>query len=98
MAKPNKVVKPRTPPAAGKGRVKGTPNKITKVLKDAIIMAATNAGEGDMAAYLEVQAIENPGPFMALLGKVIPLQVAGDAENPLTLNVFVGGERPNDDS
>ncbi|MGV1845942.1 MULTISPECIES: hypothetical protein [unclassified Rhizobium] len=29
------------------------------------------------------EAILNPGPFMTLLGKVLPLQIGGDPENPL---------------
>lgn len=36
-----------------------------------------------MVEYLTVQARTNPGPFMALLGKVLPMQIAGDPENPL---------------
>lgn len=68
------------------GRAKGTPNKTTKLLKDAILRAADKAGgKGGLVAYLERQARENPGPFMALLGKVLPLQLAGDATNPLHL-------------
>lgn len=59
------------------GRAKGTPNKTTALLKDAILQAATDAGNGDMAEYLRTQAVANPGPFMALLGKVLPLQIAG---------------------
>ena len=73
------------------GRPKGTPNKTTALLKDAILKAATEAGNGDMVNYLKEQAAANPGPFMALLGKVLPMQIAGDAENPLTINVTVGG-------
>lgn len=65
------------------GRKKGTPNKTTKLLKEAILKAAENAGDGDMVEYLTVQARTNPGPFMALLGKVLPMQIAGDPENPL---------------
>jgi hypothetical protein len=55
-------------PGPGPGRPKGVPNKTTQLLKDAILKAATDAGDGDMAAYLALQARENPGPFMALLG------------------------------
>lgn len=62
---------------AGPGRPKGAANKTTALLKDAILKAAAGAGKGDMAAYLQIQAITNPGPFMALLGKVLPLQIAG---------------------
>lgn len=59
----------------GPGRPKGLPNKTTQLLKDAILKAATDAGNGDMADYLKKQAEENPGPFMALLGKVLPMQI-----------------------
>jgi len=65
------------------GRKKGTPNKTTALLKDAILQAATNAGGGDLTNYLQVQAMENPGPFMSLLGKVLPMQVTGEDGGPL---------------
>lgn len=65
------------------GRKKGTPNKTTALLKDAILKAAANAGGGDMVEYLTKQATENPGPFMSLLGKVLPTQIAGDPDAPL---------------
>ena len=75
---------PRKPPNAGKGRPKGVPNKTTALLKDAILMAAQAAGGvKGIAGYLEAQAEKNPGPFMTLLGKVLPTQVAGDPENPI---------------
>jgi len=67
------------------GRKKGTPNKTTALLKDAILQAATNAGGGDLTNYLQVQAMENPAPFMALLGKVLPMTVAGDPDAPLNV-------------
>lgn len=73
----------------GKGRPKGSQNKTTALLKDAILKAAEQAGNkaGDdgLVSYLEEQASENPGPFMSLLGKVLPMQVVGDPENPLTV-------------
>lgn len=65
------------------GRPKGVPNKTTQILKDAILKAATAAGNGDMVEYLTLQATANPGPFMALLGKALPMQVIGDEDNPL---------------
>lgn len=68
---------------AGPGRPKGVPNKSTALLKDAILKAADQAGGGDMVVYLVEQARENPGPFMALLGKVLPMQISGDQENPI---------------
>lgn len=75
------------PPAAGKGRPKGAVNKTTALLKDAILQAATQAGDGDLAAYLEKQALANPGPFMSLLGKVLPMQIGGDPDNPIITKV-----------
>lgn len=68
------------------GRKKGTPNKTTALLKDAILQAATKAGEKDgLVGYLTIQAKANPGPFMALLGKVLPMQIVGDPDNPLRM-------------
>jgi hypothetical protein len=67
----------------GPGRPKGVPNKANALLKDAILQAAEEAGgEGGMVQYLRKQAIDNPGPFMALLGKVLPTQIEGGA-NPI---------------
>lgn len=59
------------------------PNKFTMQLKEAILKAAENAGgEAGLVGYLQTQAKKNPGPFMSLLGKVLPMQVAGpDDEN-----------------
>lgn len=62
------------PPAAGKGRQKGVPNKLTKQLKDMILGALDDAGGQE---YLATQAVKNPAAFMTLIGKVLPLQVVG---------------------
>ena len=82
---------------AGPGRPKGQPNKTTALLKDAILQAAQEAGGDDgLVGYLKLQAEMNPGPFMSLLGKVLPIQTlhGGDPENPLpassTLNIVKG--------
>lgn len=70
----------------GSGRKKGTPNKFTIQLKEAILEAARLAGgDGGEVAYLQRQANENPGPFMSLLGKVLPMQIAGDDGGPLQI-------------
>lgn len=72
----------KKPPNAGKGRPKGSQNKTTALLKDAILKAAEQAGgKAGMIGYLKTQAEENPGPFLALLGKVLPMQVEGAGEN-----------------
>jgi len=74
----------RKPPAAGKGRPKGSLNKTTALLKDAILKAADNAGNkvgsDGLVSYLEQQAEENPGPFLSLLGKVLPMDVTSGGD------------------
>jgi hypothetical protein len=81
------------------GRPKGVPNKMTTLLKEAILQAGENAGNrvGDrgLVSYLEQQAIEHPGPFMALLGKVLPLQIGADASMPLITEVRLVAVKPN---
>lgn len=71
------------------GRRKGTPNKTTALLKDAVLLAAGNAGgAGGLVAYLTCQASLNPGPFMALLGKVLPIQLTGENDGPIRLETL----------
>jgi len=72
------------------GRKKGTPNKTTALLKDAILQAAAAAGgepsktsAGGVVAYLTEQAKANPSAFMTLLGKVLPTQLSGDGGGPV---------------
>ncbi len=74
------------------GRQKGTPNKVTAVLKDAILQSAESAHPEGMAAYLQLQANKNPAAFLTLLGKVLPLTVGGDPENPvhITMPMVIG--------
>jgi hypothetical protein len=83
------------------GRPKGVPNKTTQLLKDAILKAAEQAGNkvGDdgMVSYLEVQATENPGPFMALLGKVLPMQFTGEVNGDIIIRATIGGTSAKDD-
>lgn len=74
----------RKPPPPGPGRPKGSQNKTTTLLKDAILKAAEGAGGKDgLVGYLTAQAKENPGPFMALIGKVLPMQVTGEDGGPM---------------
>jgi hypothetical protein len=67
------------------GRKKGTPNKVTGELKSMILGALGQAGGQD---YLARQAEEKPAAFLALLGKVLPMQVEGTGENgALTITI-----------
>lgn len=59
---------------AGKGRPKGVPNKLTADVKAAILEAFEQAGG---ATYLARIADDKPETFCALLGKVLPMTIAG---------------------
>lgn len=87
---PNTVLEPvkrRLPPAAGMGRVKGNPNKMTVDLKKMILGALEAAGNdlkpgaGGME-YLRQQAAAKPAAFMALVGKVLPMQLVIERPPP----------------
>ena len=75
---------------AGKGRPKGAVNKNTAALKDMILGALADVGG---QAYLARQSEANPGPFLALVGKVLPLQLTGDAGAPIVLQLTSVDER-----
>lgn len=62
------------------GRVKGTPNKVNAALKDMILTALDDAGG---VQYLKQQAGASPTAFLALIGRVLPMTVAGDPEAPV---------------
>jgi hypothetical protein len=88
LAWPTGKSKPKTG-----GRKKGVPNKFTASLKQAILDAAQIAGGGGQEGlrdYLVRQAHENPGPFMGLLGRVLPHQLAaGDEEGGGGITVVI---------
>ena len=72
---------------AGPGRPKGVTNKATAQLKDMILQALDNSGG---AEYLERRANDarTASAFLALVGKVLPMTIAGDKESPFTVTVI----------
>jgi len=77
---------------AGRGRPKGVPNKTTAAVKEMVTQALDKAGGVE---YLVAQARQNPAAFMTLVGKVIPLQVAGDPNGaPITHRIELVGVMP----
>ena len=75
-------------PGAGPGRPKGVPNKNTTQLKEMILKALDNAGG---AEYLERRANDprTASAFLALIGKVLPMQVTGEDGGPVKQRIEV---------
>lgn len=57
-----------------RGRKAGSPNKLTADVK-AMVQGALNEVGGQK--YLATQAKENPKAFLALVGRLLPLQLTG---------------------
>ena len=75
------------PRPEGAGRQKGSTNKVTSDIKKLILGALNDVGG---QAYLAEQATLNPGPFMALIGKVIPKDVNTEMSGGITIQVTTG--------
>lgn len=71
----------------GAGRKKGVPNKITGELKSMILDALDREGG---VAYLQNVAKEDMKAFCSLLGRVLPMTVAGDPESPVQFAIYTG--------
>ena len=70
------------------GRRRGSVNKTTALLKDAVLQAAEAAGDKEgMVGYLTTQAKQNPTAFMSLLGRVLPLQNAANDDDGIKIEV-----------
>lgn len=79
----------KKPPNAGKGRPKGAENKMTKEVKQMILDALDQAGGVE---YLAAKAESHPGPFLSLVGKVLPLQLTGDGGGPMIVQLTPSDE------
>ena len=59
----------------GAGRPRGVPNKLNATIKEMVLGALNDVGG---QRYLAERALDQPVAFMGLLGRVLPLQIAGD--------------------
>jgi hypothetical protein len=75
------------------GRQKGTTNKLTADVKAMVLEALDKAGG---VSYLLTQAQSNPNAFLTLVGKVLPMTVAGDPNAPLVTRIERALVRPSD--
>jgi hypothetical protein len=65
----------RKPPNAGKGRPKGSKNKVSANVKEGIMQAYEELGGVNFLVKL---AVDDPKTFCSLLGRIIPHEVNGD--------------------
>ena len=77
----------------GGGSRKGRPNKLTADVKAMILAALDKAGGVE---YLLQQSQANPAAFMTLVGKVLPMTVAGDPESPLVGRIEIVAVLPEE--
>jgi hypothetical protein len=76
----------RTPPAAGKGRIKGSLNKTTKTAKEAIALAAEKLGGAERLVAWAQEEPQNERVFWGTIyPKLLPLQVTGEGGGPVQI-------------
>jgi hypothetical protein len=88
------VVNPTKKRKGGPGRPKGSQNRLTVQVKEAILQAFQEAGGKD---YLVKVAHSEPRAFLVLLGKILPTEINGSLDATGVINVVTGIERaPNE--
>lgn len=78
------AVKGTRPPNAGKGRVKGVPNKLTANAREAFQHAFNAIGGPESLA---VWAAANPTEFYKLFARLIPNEISGPNGAAVPLNI-----------
>jgi len=68
------------------GRVRGVPNKLTTGAKEAIAQVAVNiGGVARMTEWVRKSAENEKAFWTSIYPKLLPLQVAGDKDNPISV-------------
>jgi hypothetical protein len=80
-----KSAEKRRPPNAGKGRVKGVQNKLTRTVKEAV-QAAFDSLQKHKKANLEEWAKENTTEFYKLAAKLIPAAIDAKVSGTVVLS------------
>ena len=79
---------------SGKGRAKGTPNRITASVKEMVLSALNELG-GER--YLVEQGRANPQAFMTLIGRIIPSEIKASLDSgPPIIRIINGIVMPED--
>jgi hypothetical protein len=73
------------------GKPKGATNKTTRTVKEMFATVFSQLQEDESKDYhLKNWSIKNPTEFYKLSSKLLPIQIAGDAENPLVVSAIDG--------
>lgn len=79
-----------------RGRPKGSKNKHTTELKDAILEAAETASPLGLVGYLRDLAINNSNAFAGLLGKILPKEVNANLDGELLVKMVRRYTKPEE--
>ena len=86
---PSGEFRPSRPGERRGGRQKGTPNRTTQALKDAILAAVDEVHPDGKVGYLKWLAVNNSTAFASLLGKVLPKDIGADVTVRYTLEDYI---------
>lgn len=76
----------------GAGRPKGSLDKGNALIREMVVLALDQLGG---VKYLATTAKSHPAAFLALLGKVMPIQIEGGGGGPLEAKLTIEYVRPN---
>lgn len=76
-------------PKGNTGRIKGTPNKLTRTVKETVL-AVFNELQADPKAKLIVWAKEEPTEFYKIAAKLIPTEISGHLDSQIKLTIVRG--------
>ena len=83
------------PRHAGAGRTKGTPNRTTKHLKEALLRAADDAHPQGVRGWLVELSDKDPKAFASLLARLLPTESKVEQTGPtVVLRDYTGGKGP----
>jgi len=74
----------------GAGREKGTPNKLTKTVKETVLNVFMDLQQ-DPKTSLTAFAIKYPKDFYQIAAKLIPTELTGDLGKDITIKVIYEG-------
>lgn len=79
-------------PKGNSGRIKGTPNKLTRTVKETVL-SVFNELQADPKAKLIAWAKDEPTEFYKIAAKLIPTELTGAIDNNVILTIVRG--KPN---